>query len=266
MTGTAAGRRALLHREAGRVLAGRPDADPAVVADHARLGGDRVLAATWLRIAAARAAERFDHATAEGLLDESLALVADHDTLVARAQVRIRRGRYRDAEDDVAAATEAGARRWEVGAWAAYFDRRFDDALRYADDGILGRRRRRGRAPAAWSRRAGSCTRAATSTRRATGCPRRWRRPPATTGSRRRHGSASSTRTAVAPTRRSSCCGRSPGPGSAPTTRRRSCTRCSSPATPWRSTAGADEALACFDRYRAEVERRDVPRGSPAAA
>ena len=32
MTGTAAGRRALLHREAGRVLAGRPDADPAVVA------------------------------------------------------------------------------------------------------------------------------------------------------------------------------------------------------------------------------------------
>ncbi len=135
--GTTAGRRALLHREAGRVLAGRPDADPAVVADHARLGGDRALAATWLRIAAARAAERFDHATAEDLLDESLALVADHDTLVARAQVRIRRGSYREAEDDVAAATDAGARRWEVGAWAAYFDRRFDDALRYADDGAL---------------------------------------------------------------------------------------------------------------------------------
>ena len=76
VTGTTAGRRALLHREAGRVLAGRPDADPAVVADHARLGGDRALAATWLRIAAARAAERFDHATAEDLLDESLALVA----------------------------------------------------------------------------------------------------------------------------------------------------------------------------------------------
>lgn len=137
VTGTTAGRRALLHREAGRMLAGRPDADPAVVADHAQLGGDRALAATWLRIAAARAAERFDHATAEDLLDESLALVPDHDTLVARAQVRIRRGRYRDAEDDVAAATDAGARRWEVGAWAAYFDRRFDDALRYADDGAL---------------------------------------------------------------------------------------------------------------------------------
>lgn len=138
VTGTTTGRRELLHREAGRVLAGRPDADPAAVADHARLGGDRVLAATWLRIAAERAAERFDHATAEELLDESLALVPDHDTLVARAQVRIRRGSYRAAEDDVNAATDAGARRWEVGAWAAYFDRRFDDALRYADDGTLG--------------------------------------------------------------------------------------------------------------------------------
>ena len=135
--GTTAGRRALLHREAGRVLAGRPDADPAVVADHARLGGDRALAATWLRIAAGRAAERFDHATAEDLLDESLALVADHDTLVDRAQVRIRRGRYRGAEEDVITATGAGDRRWEIGAWAAYFDRRFDDAIQYAEDGAL---------------------------------------------------------------------------------------------------------------------------------
>ena len=137
VTGTAPGRRALLHREAGRALAGRQDADPAVVAHHARLGGDLALAATWLRTAAARASERFDHATAEGLLDESLALVADDDTRVARAQVRILRGRYREAEDDVAAATGAGGRRWEVGAWAAYFDRRFDDALQYADDGTL---------------------------------------------------------------------------------------------------------------------------------
>uniref|UniRef100_UPI0015FEE04E hypothetical protein n=1 Tax=Nocardioides stalactiti TaxID=2755356 RepID=UPI0015FEE04E len=115
----------------------RPDPDPAAVAEHARLGDDPVLAARWLRVAAARAAERFDHATAEDLLDQSLALVHDHETLVARAQVRIRRGRYRDAEADVVAATEGGDHRWEVGAWAAYFDRRFDDALRYADDGAL---------------------------------------------------------------------------------------------------------------------------------
>lgn len=137
VTGTPAGRREVLHREAGRALAGRRDADPAIVAEHARLGGDRPLAASSLRTAAARAAERFDHATAEDLLDQSLALVHDHATLVARAQVRIRRGRYREAEDDVVAATDGGDRRWEVGAWAAYFDRRFDDALRYADDGAL---------------------------------------------------------------------------------------------------------------------------------
>ncbi len=35
------------------------------------------------------------------------------------------------------AATQAGDLRWEVGAWAAYFDRRFDDAIRYAEDGAL---------------------------------------------------------------------------------------------------------------------------------
>src|SRR5205085_8220508 len=39
-----AGRAALLHRQAGRVLARRPDADPVIVAQHARLGGDLVLA------------------------------------------------------------------------------------------------------------------------------------------------------------------------------------------------------------------------------
>ncbi|WP_188113290.1 ATP-binding protein [Nocardioides humilatus] len=137
VSGTTRSRQELLHRETGRVLSGRRDADPAVVAEHARLGGDIELAARSLRTAAARAADRFDHATAEDLLDESLALIHDHETLVERAQARIRRGRYRAAEDDVVAATEASARRWEVGAWAAYFDRRFDDALRYAEDGAI---------------------------------------------------------------------------------------------------------------------------------
>ena len=41
-----AGRAALLHRQAGRVLAARPAADPVIVAEHARLGGDLELAAT----------------------------------------------------------------------------------------------------------------------------------------------------------------------------------------------------------------------------
>lgn len=137
VSGTTAGRAALLHREAGRALARRADADPAAVAEHARLGGDRALAAQWLRTAAGRAAERFDHATAEDLLDQSLALAPDDDVLLARARVRIRRGRHRDAEADALAATGAGPLRWEAAAWAAYFDRRFDEAASYADDGAL---------------------------------------------------------------------------------------------------------------------------------
>ena len=137
VSGTTAGRAALLHREAGRALARRTDADPATVAEHARLGGDRALAAQWLRTAAARAAERFDHATAEDLLDQSLALAPDDTVLLARARVRIRRRRYRDAEADALAATGAGPLRWEAAAWAAYFDRRFDEAASYADDGAL---------------------------------------------------------------------------------------------------------------------------------
>ena len=44
-----AGRAALLHRQAGRVLARRPDADPVTVAHHARLGGDLELASRALR-------------------------------------------------------------------------------------------------------------------------------------------------------------------------------------------------------------------------
>ena len=48
-----AGRSALLHRQAGRVLATRPGADPATVAGHARLGGDVALASAALCDAAA---------------------------------------------------------------------------------------------------------------------------------------------------------------------------------------------------------------------
>ncbi|KRA38352.1 MULTISPECIES: BTAD domain-containing putative transcriptional regulator [unclassified Nocardioides] len=138
VSGTTPGRSALLHREAGRALARRADADPSAVAEHARLGGDRVLASVSLRAAAARAAERFDHATAEELLDESFTLVPDDQTRLERARVRIRRGRYRAAEEDALAATGAGPERWEAAAWAAYFDRRFGDATSYADDGALG--------------------------------------------------------------------------------------------------------------------------------
>jgi len=129
------GRTAWLHRQVARSLARRRRSDPAEIADHARLGGDLELAATSLRAASARAAERFDHASAERLLDEALALHPDAETWLDRARIRTRQGRYDDAYADVALARTLGADALEVGAWASYFDRRFEQAITFATDG-----------------------------------------------------------------------------------------------------------------------------------
>jgi DNA-binding SARP family transcriptional activator len=135
--GTAASRRVLLHREASRVLTRRADADPVEVADHARLGGDAVLAAHSLAAAATRASQQFDYATAEALLDDAVGLHPEADTWLQRARVRTLRGRYAAAYEDVERAAPAGAAALEVGAWASYFDRRFEQAVRFAQDGEL---------------------------------------------------------------------------------------------------------------------------------
>ena len=132
-----AGRAALLHRQAGRVLDRRPDADPLTVANHARLGGDLMLAARALRDASAQAAERFDHAAAEALLDDALQLHPDQDGWLARARVRTLRRRYPEALQDVERAAAAGAAALEVGAWASYFGRDFAQAAQFAEDGAL---------------------------------------------------------------------------------------------------------------------------------
>ena len=134
---TTASRRAVLHRESSRVLRRRADADPVEVADHARLGGDVVLAAHSLRTAATRASQQFDHTTAEGLLDDALQLHPDADTWLQRARVRTLRGRYAAAYEDVERAAPAGAAALEVGAWASYFDRHFEQAIKFAQDGEL---------------------------------------------------------------------------------------------------------------------------------
>jgi AAA ATPase domain/Bacterial transcriptional activator domain/Transcriptional regulatory protein, C terminal len=131
------GRAALLHRQAGRVLARHPYADPAMVAYHARLGGDLELAARSLRTAAERAAERFDHAAAEALLDDALQLHPESEGWLERARVRTYRRRYAQALADVERAASAGAAALEVGAWACYFDRRFAQAAQFAADGAL---------------------------------------------------------------------------------------------------------------------------------
>lgn len=131
------GRAALLHRQVGRVLVARPATDPLIVAQHARLGGDLELAAAALRDAAAQAAERFEHAAAEELLDDALSLHADPQTWLARARVRTRRGGYDAALRDVERAASADPAALEVGAWASYFGRRFAQAAQFAADGAL---------------------------------------------------------------------------------------------------------------------------------
>ncbi len=135
--GLAPGRTALLHREASRVLARRSDADPVKVAEHARRGGDLELAARSLREAAVRAAERFDHATSERLLDEALQLHPDDAGWLARARVRTRVGEYDAALADAARAHASIAEACEVSAWASYFGRHFDRAIGFAQDGEL---------------------------------------------------------------------------------------------------------------------------------
>ena len=135
-----AGRAALLHRQVGRMLDRRPGADPLTVAGHARLGGDLVLAARALRDASAQAAERFDHAAAEALLDDALRLSPGPEGWLARARVRTLRRRYIEALEDVERALgvgAAGAAALEVGAWASYFGRQFAQAIQFAEDGAL---------------------------------------------------------------------------------------------------------------------------------
>ncbi len=132
-----AGRAALLHRQAGRMLGRRPGADPLTVADHARLGGDLALSSRALREASARAAERFDYRVAEALLDDALRLHPDPDGWLARARVRTLRGRNAEALQDVERAPAGGAAALEVGAWASYFGRDFAQAAQFAEDGAL---------------------------------------------------------------------------------------------------------------------------------
>ena len=132
-----AGRAALLHRQAGRVLDRRPGADPLTVAGHARLGGDLALASHALREASARSAERFDYAAAEALLDDATRLHPDPDGWLARARIRTLRGHYAEALQDVERAASVGPEALEVGAWASYFGRDFAQAAQFAEDGAL---------------------------------------------------------------------------------------------------------------------------------
>ena len=129
------------------MLAGRPGADPATVAYHARLGGDLDAGLPALCDAAARAAERFDHAAAEALLDDALQPAPRARRLAgAGPGPRPAAGTTARPCRTSSLRAAAGPAALEVGAWASYFGRQFAQAAQFAA------RRRAGRRPTSATR------------------------------------------------------------------------------------------------------------------
>ena len=128
-------RRALLHRNAARVLATQPDADPMLIAHHARLSGARSIAAEALTSASRIAAERFDYAGALGFASEAITAEDSTAARLQRATVLLRLARYDEAQADAEIAVTRGddLRAYEVAGAIAYYCRDFARA------GALGR-------------------------------------------------------------------------------------------------------------------------------
>jgi hypothetical protein len=132
-----AARKAFIHRSTARLLMARAEADPLVVAHHARLGGETADAAAMLLVAAQTAVARFDQLGALALLNDAVSLHDSAPARLDRARVHSMMGQHQLARDDVAVAQAlgAGAESLEVAAWSAHFERRFDIALELADQG-----------------------------------------------------------------------------------------------------------------------------------
>ena len=133
-----AARKSLLHRQAGRALADRGGRDPLVVAVHARLGGDVDLAVRSYTRAAEVALSRYDTAAAEAHVQAALALEESASPLAMRARLRMAMSRFDDAADDAqrALVRGGGAATLEVAGWVAYYRRRYDEALAFADAAV----------------------------------------------------------------------------------------------------------------------------------
>jgi DNA-binding SARP family transcriptional activator len=127
---TTSPRRALLHREAARVLSGSPGSDPLLVAHHARLSGARTLASAALIVASRIAADRFDYATALDLATEAIDADDTSDARIQRAIVQLRLTRFEAAQADAERAVETATdpRALEVAGSVAYYCRDFDRA------------------------------------------------------------------------------------------------------------------------------------------
>jgi DNA-binding SARP family transcriptional activator/tetratricopeptide (TPR) repeat protein len=120
-------RRALLHREAARALTARADADPLLIAHHARLSGAANLASDALTAASGIAAARFDYETALGIADEAITAMDTTAARLRRATVLLAMARYEDARDDAEVAVARGdqLRAYEVAGAIAYYCRDF---------------------------------------------------------------------------------------------------------------------------------------------
>jgi DNA-binding SARP family transcriptional activator len=131
-------RRALVHREAARVLDARPIEDPLAVAVHAHLGGDAPRATAAYERAAALAYARFDTDAALDHLDAAIKLGGSAGVFILRARVRMAIQVFDDAATDAteALARDGGAAALEIAGWVAYYRRRYDDARAYADRGV----------------------------------------------------------------------------------------------------------------------------------
>jgi DNA-binding SARP family transcriptional activator len=118
-----AARRALLHREAARFLAGQPAADPMLIAHHARLSGAREIAAGALTAASRIAADRFDYPAALGFADEAIVATDTSAARLQRATVLLRLARYEEARVDAELAVTRGddVRANEVAGAIAYY-------------------------------------------------------------------------------------------------------------------------------------------------
>jgi DNA-binding SARP family transcriptional activator len=127
---TASPHRALLHREAARVLSGLPGSDPLLVAHHARLSGARTLACVSLTAASRIAADRFDYDTALALATEAVDADDTSDARVQRAIAHLRLTRFDAAQADAEHAIEGAsdARALEVAGSVAYYCRDFKRA------------------------------------------------------------------------------------------------------------------------------------------
>ncbi len=138
VAGTAAARRAFIHREAARVLRGRPGHDPMEAAWHARAGGDIATAVSALVDAAGIAAARYDMPLADDLLGQAVTLGDGVEARTARARIRIARRDLDGAEADAARALELGGgpSTLELAGWAAYYRRDFRVALQRAEEAM----------------------------------------------------------------------------------------------------------------------------------